>query len=122
MDLGDISNYRIFESECLKIFKDANIHYLFLNHVFISGYKEWINPKNLRDFNIDESVETINSIMSINTTAYIALATIFHPHLELNGGRLVISNSAAGYTFGSFVSVYGASKHALSGFFEKLED
>ena len=118
LDLSKTENCRKFVTKCLSTFKDGKIDYLFLNHALIGPYQEWINPKNCDSFNIDKNINLIERTMPININSHMIIATLLYKQLEDNKGKLIYTSSLAGYGIQPYVSVYSASKHGISAFFE----
>ena len=118
MDLSTTENCREFVKKCLSIFKDDKIDYLFLNHALIGPYQEWINLKNSNSFDIDKNIKLIEKTMPVNINSHMIIATLLYRQLEKSKGKLIYTSSLAGYGIQPFVTVYSASKHGISAFFE----
>eukprot|EP01084_Bolivina_argentea_P312023 540166_1 len=116
IDLANINNCKALAKECLSEFSET-IDYLCLNHV-IGHYSEWINNCNTNTFDINSNLNKMNTILSVNVSAYIAIATLLYPILEKCNGRIICVSSFAGYSIGPYASVYAASKHGISSFFD----
>ena len=117
IDLSTIDNCKSFTNKCISHFDDKRIDYLFLNHV-IGHYSEWINNRNLKEFDMNKRLNNINNMLHINVTAYISIATLLYEYLEENNGRIICVSSFAAYSNGPYTSIYAASKRGVSTFFE----
>jgi len=118
IDLSSTSNCRRFVEQCLSIFKSGQIDYLFLNHALIGPYQEWINARNLASFDVEKNIGLIEKTMPININSHMIISTLLYPYLERNSAKIVYTSSLAGYGIQPYVSVYSASKHGISAFFE----
>lgn len=85
---------------------------LVLNHVY-GKHSLWDNSS--------ESLQYMQDAMNINYYSYVAIATAALPILQKNNGQIIIISSAAGKGGMANMGAYGASKAALSNFFESLQ-
>jgi short-subunit dehydrogenase len=79
-----------------------------------AGISMWVRFDELRDLSVVERIMRVNYLGSVYCT--------FHalPHLKRTRGRLVGVSSLTGKTGVPTRSAYGASKHAMAGFFDSL--
>lgn len=79
-----------------------------------AGLGMWARFEEVRDLSIFEQIMRVNYLGSLYLTHYAL------PYLKTAHGRIVVVSSVAGKFGVPYRSGYGASKHALSGFFESL--
>jgi short-subunit dehydrogenase len=79
-----------------------------------AGISMWVRFDELRDLSVVEKIMRVNYLGSVYCT--------FHalPHLKRSRGRIVGVSSLTGKTGVPTRSAYGASKHAMAGFFDSL--
>ena len=79
-----------------------------------AGISMWTLFEDLEDLDIFEEIMRVNYLGSVYCTHYAL------PYLKKTSGRLVAVSSLAGKTGVPTRSGYGASKHAMVGFFDSL--
>eukprot|EP00656_Telonema_subtile_P022786 TRINITY_DN24016_c0_g1_i2.p1 TRINITY_DN24016_c0_g1~~TRINITY_DN24016_c0_g1_i2.p1 ORF type:complete len:331 (+),score=59.80 TRINITY_DN24016_c0_g1_i2:99-1091(+) len=84
---------------------------LHLNHAHLSR-RDWVT---------ESSLEELGTMLRVSFTSFVEVATLALPMLQLSGGRIVVSSSAAGETAVQGQSSYSAAKHALHGFFKSFQ-
>lgn len=103
------------ESECRDMISRVVAHYgaldILVNNAGVRFHGRF---DEITDLSIFETVMRINFHAAVWCTAYAL------PHLKKSRGRIVVISSLQGLAGIPNRSVYGASKHALTGFFDAL--
>ncbi|XP_065315267.1 hydroxysteroid 11-beta-dehydrogenase 1-like protein [Gordionus sp. m RMFG-2023] len=92
--------------------KIQKIDYLILNHAEFQEFSLWEDLKNF---------ELVTKLFNSNFFSYIYLITYAMPMLEVSNGRIIIMSSLVGKVPHPYLSLYGATKFALDGFFGSLK-
>ncbi|XP_019171411.1 PREDICTED: 11-beta-hydroxysteroid dehydrogenase 1B-like [Ipomoea nil] len=82
-----------------------------------------VNNAGMTTFSLFEEVEdvtSLRSVMDINFWGSVYMTHLAAPHLRRNNGRIVVISSSAGWLSSPRMSIYNASKAAMSQFFETL--
>jgi short-subunit dehydrogenase len=112
---ADISSRQSAEAVVTKALElmDNRLDVLLLNHITSSQFGTWL-AKEDRGF--------VSSMFETNTFSYIWMATAAVESLARSptGGRIGVVSSMAGHVGIPKTAVYGATKHALHGFFNSF--